>query len=668
MAYIAKIKLNDSNYEVEQVINEDNAPEGQPYISNVTLKESTSINERMTLGGNAANSLYFDFTNPISSNLDGVKVNLFIKPDDTVSEDEEMDFTDEEIDELVDSFNEVDEEPVDEEAEQDMIDDITVDPDIDLDVDTIDDIFAPPEGADIEEEPEEEEVYDEENQNTRDNLVITYDDDPEAPIEDEPDETGVIEDDSEPEDLGDWVNMGIFYISKITELKENTYRIEALDGFAFMNDEFDSENIAEEISNNTLTFGVVYEQLQAQLSIIDIGMDDIATDIYADLPIKLDFKYTLRELAGYLAGFLGCYATFNRFGNLEFRNYTVNSETLEDEETGVITVVNESIAYSDLRGQGVRVKTGGAMIIDRIDIDTDITVMRNALTINSVGDSNTSTADGVTIEYENPFMTQEVLNTIVAPQYMNLAYMPGKVECVWNPGIETGDILDVYYNMEDTYKMLATNISIKFDAETTCVIDSLGNTNTSEMALLYPEKRRNQRTYEDITGKLSDAIQDVSKLITGNEGGNVVLNDTNGDGFTDEILIMDNPEIEKATQIWRWNKAGLGFATSYNGNYATAITNDGHIVGNMVDVIDTSADGSTDPYVYLGSNTSDFGLRLTNREVQFVQRTTQKVLARLTSNALILEDTDNDNYIQFGGYAFYPTENGHLSLTRKKEE
>ena len=106
-----------------------------------------------------------------------------------------------------------------------------------------------------------------------------------------------------------------------------------------------------------------------------------------------------------------------------------------------------------------------------------------------------------------------------------------------------------------------------------------------------------------VTGKLSaayDAVTDTAGLtsfsqrqqaavsaatsqITGNRGGYVVLHSSTGGKEPDEILIMDTPDIATAANVWRWNKAGLGYSgTGYNGPYSTAITQDGHIVADFV--------------------------------------------------------------------------------------
>jgi phage minor structural protein len=81
---------------------------------------------------------------------------------------------------------------------------------------------------------------------------------------------------------------------------------------------------------------------------------------------------------------------------------------------------------------------------------------------------------------------------------------------------------------------------------------------------------------------MEQAISDATQLITGNLGGYVIMHDSDGDGKPDEILIMDTEDINTATNVWRFNKNGLGHSTSYSGNYALALTADGQIVADRV--------------------------------------------------------------------------------------
>ena len=85
---------------------------------------------------------------------------------------------------------------------------------------------------------------------------------------------------------------------------------------------------------------------------------------------------------------------------------------------------------------------------------------------------------------------------------------------------------------------------------------------------------------------LKQAKKNASALINGNgENGYVVLHE-NEKGVVYEILVMDTPDINTATKIWRWNQNGLGYANSKdaNGNweFGLAMTIDGQIVADYI--------------------------------------------------------------------------------------
>lgn len=81
---------------------------------------------------------------------------------------------------------------------------------------------------------------------------------------------------------------------------------------------------------------------------------------------------------------------------------------------------------------------------------------------------------------------------------------------------------------------------------------------------------------------LEQAVINATNWITGNKGGYVIFQ-RNADGQPYEILIMDTPDINTATKVWRWNNGGLGYSSNgYEGPFATAITQDGAIVANFI--------------------------------------------------------------------------------------
>lgn len=92
-----------------------------------------------------------------------------------------------------------------------------------------------------------------------------------------------------------------------------------------------------------------------------------------------------------------------------------------------------------------------------------------------------------------------------------------------------------------------------------------------------------QSTVNKTRSDLERAIDRATKLITGNLGGYVVLHSSTGADEPDEILVMDKPEIAKATKVWRWNLAGWGYSSSgYGGPYRLAATMGGAINADFI--------------------------------------------------------------------------------------
>lgn len=94
-----------------------------------------------------------------------------------------------------------------------------------------------------------------------------------------------------------------------------------------------------------------------------------------------------------------------------------------------------------------------------------------------------------------------------------------------------------------------------------------------------------------------EAINTATDLIkTGVDGGYVKTS-------TSEILIMDNPDKDKAKGVWRFNKNGLGYSKNgYNGTYGTAITMNGQIVADYVTTGTMSADRIKGGTLTIGGN------------------------------------------------------------------
>lgn len=109
---------------------------------------------------------------------------------------------------------------------------------------------------------------------------------------------------------------------------------------------------------------------------------------------------------------------------------------------------------------------------------------------------------------------------------------------------------------------------------------SLADTINNQTEGITAIKTETKAEQEKIVLDYKAAIENATKLITGQSGGYVVLNPAEK---PQEILILDAPTISEAVNVWRWNSGGLGHSsTGYNGVYKTAITADGKIVADFI--------------------------------------------------------------------------------------
>mgnify|MGYP005763788783 FL=1 len=129
-------------------------------------------------------------------------------------------------------------------------------------------------------------------------------------------------------------------------------------------------------------------------------------------------------------------------------------------------------------------------------------------------------------------------------------------------------IKTVYSTLDEKYKSVTlgeakSNLAVRFNS-------------------IEEEIKNTQGKVDKFPSILSSAILKATQQITGNSGGCVVTR-TKEDGTPYELLILDNEDITKAVNVWRWNIGGLGFSSNgYNGPYETAITQDGTIVANFI--------------------------------------------------------------------------------------
>lgn len=182
-----------------------------------------------------------------------------------------------------------------------------------------------------------------------------------------------------------------------------------------------------------------------------------------------------------------------------------------------------------------------------------------------------------------------------------------------------------------TAQVTSTVYNVLIDAYDSVTIGNV----RKNVAMTIAEQAQEIAKGPDLTA-LQAAVIEATELITGNQGGYVVIHSSTGGKTPDEILIMDQPDIESAVQVWRWNKSGLGYSSSgYNGPYGLAMTINGKI---NADFITTG------------------GMDAARITAGILQSKNGRFLIDLTANTITMKNTSGNTVFAFDG-------NGNLTIS-----
>lgn len=164
------------------------------------------------------------------------------------------------------------------------------------------------------------------------------------------------------------------------------------------------------------------------------------------------------------------------------------------------------------------------------------------------------------------------------PEYENVAALQRVSLC---------DTVSVFYPelgvIQDKQKVIRVVYDVLAERYSSIELGRLRTTLAEAIAQPLQEDMAKELAEKPSQSDLEAAIDYATRLITGGLGGYVVMT-PDANGYPQEILIMDTPDINTAVNVWRWNKNGLGHShNGYNGPFSdVAITQDGKINANLI--------------------------------------------------------------------------------------
>jgi hypothetical protein len=450
------------------------------------------------------------------------------------------------------------------------------------------------------------------------------------------------------------VPLGKFYATEVETANDyKNLKITAYDGFCKMTGKYLKG--AEIVG--AVKVQVIYDDIKAQLaSKCGVVLKDM---ICPDLDITWqDIDMTYTQAVGYLAGCLGGFARFDREGLLEIVWYTNTS-----------VEINRNQQYMN----GFQKTTDKPLTVTSIVTGTqDNTISRGG------------GVNGTEVNFENPFMTTEMADMLWA-KLNNLTYTPCKVKWRGNPAVQAGDVVTVIDKNNTAHAVFVMSQQLVVGGGLNSTIECKGKSETTNnfSNSFSTASQKIDRVYT----KMDQAVVNATSSITGANGGYVVINDSDGDGKPDEILILNSPVLEKATKCWRWNQNGLGFANqplgnAYQGPYRLAIDTEkegivadfitaGYINANRIAVesYDTNNPKVLTEYIHFGDGTITFGsgtdaltLHLARDKIELGNT---GLKTTITSNSFEI-DNMTDGVFRIQKFGWIPRKSGNMSFTLLK--
>lgn len=176
----------------------------------------------------------------------------------------------------------------------------------------------------------------------------------------------------------EYIPLGVFYVSEAeSDNSCGDITIKAYDPMVLLDKEY-----VTAVTSFPVTLEALAQDI-ASLAGVELKENTDFPDISVD---SVPQEATLRDMAGYIAGLMGCFAKFDRDGKLGFSWY---------EDSGVYVGPDDQYMNEFIR---------------KLDSDTTVTGIVSGY--DDVTYSRGTGASGVVISYEDPYMTQAALNEI----------------------------------------------------------------------------------------------------------------------------------------------------------------------------------------------------------------------------------------------------------------
>lgn len=354
----------------------------------------------------------------------------------------------------------------------------------------------------------------------------------------------------------EWISLGVFY-------PEKPVRRDRITSFTAYDKMYElSFPYAAGISGQQTPYAVLQDMARIGGFELDSSVEDVLADTFVtvgDSEVEyiswgtfnvsllsgtdkdengntVNSAYNINDGIGYIAGFVGANAQFDRYGKL--RLFRFNQAYGEDGEPFTVTenqANNIIVSEEDHVINFIYCNTGA----------DEFCTPENTVTSVTTG-----------VKINNPlFTSQEELDkvfAIISNEGKPFSYRPIQMRCLaCNPAIEPCDILRFKDRLGNTYAMPAFDLTYTYDGSMICDLkacaQSVQENNLTGVIISRQLTPFVQKNIRPLAQRIADATESIAKVT----GGYVALIDTDGDGITDNFYAGEHPVDLSPGSDWR---------------------------------------------------------------------------------------------------------------------
>lgn len=348
----------------------------------------------------------------------------------------------------------------------------------------------------------------------------------------------------------EYKNLGWFYISEISRVKETT-SVVAYDVINKMAGKYvptvtksASGYLAKDILNDIIDQSGIQNGTHLTSSTFNFYVPEIV-------------DATMRETWGWL---MACAYSSTRPGSDSFGS---------QQSLGNAAMRSYSQAVSDQSLYNYPTITDNEIYMDGLEVGDTFTI--SSFTTGTQ-ENPIVKGSGVGINSPNPYIT-DAQATDMYNGLNGVSYTPMTLHWRGDPCIAPFDLLTISTD-GNTYTLLTMNLVNTFNGGFEQTIESFGDSEAYYEMSYSPMEAKIQTN--------NTLIKDIAQAIETARGG-VISQILDADGTWSELVIANSQDLSTATSVWRFNINGLAHSNRYSGGtYTFALDDQGRIVATLI--------------------------------------------------------------------------------------